>query len=313
MKTWSQWIVSGDTSRRVNHSGRHPSKGLVIRTLKDGYWDRTEVIELPEGGRRVRKRTKGAAFGPWGVESLRREIRYLTSLPERTAAVFPPVLAAWDDESGAAPDVGYEMPFYADHIDAGELARGGTLAQDEIDGFQDALADALFDRLHEPLAAQESLAGHVSSVVGQAWRALEKDPALSVLIQATDIELNGGRVLGPRTAFDRIRRRLLQRGDGREHQGHTTPRASTESHGIVQRSAESVLSLATTPAWLSLRANSSSAQPRRPAGYIGAGRRAAFSRARLRRQRAGGHRVEAARRGQMSNDEFRLSNRGKFE
>ena len=205
MKMWSQWIVSGDTSRRVNHSGRHPSKGLVIRTLKDGYWDRTEVIELPEGERRVRKRTKGAAFGPWGVESLRREIRYLASLPERTAAVFPPVLAVWDDESGAAPDVGYEMPFYADHIDAGELARGGTLAQDEIDGFQDALADALFDRLHEPLAARESLAGHVSSVVGQAWRALEKDPALSVLIHATDIELNGGRVLGPRTAFERIR------------------------------------------------------------------------------------------------------------
>lgn len=128
----------------MNHSGHHPSTGLVIRTLKDGYWDRTEVIELPEGERRVRKRTKGAAFGPWGVESLRREIRYLATLPKQTAAVFPPVLAAWEDESGGAPDVGYEMPFYADHIDAGELARCGTLAQDEIDGFQDALAVVLF-------------------------------------------------------------------------------------------------------------------------------------------------------------------------
>ena len=173
----------------MNHSGRHPSKGLVIRTLKDGYWDRTEVIELPGGGRRVRKRTKGVAFGPWGVESLRREIRYLASLPERIAAVFPTVLAAWDDESGGAPDVGYEMPFYAAHLDAGELARGGTLAQEEIDGFQDALAEALFDRLYEPLAAQESLAGHVSSVVGQAWHALEEDPAL-----ALEMPLAGGRV-----------------------------------------------------------------------------------------------------------------------
>jgi len=189
----------------MNHSGRHPSKGLVIRILKDGYWDRTELIELPGGVRRVRKRTKGAAFGPWGVESLRREIRYLASLPERVAAVFPTVLAAWDDQSGGAPDVGYEMPFYAAHLDAGELARCGTLAQEEIDEFQDALAEALFDRLYEPLAAQESLAGHVSSVVGQAWRALEEDPALSGLIQATDIELNGRRVLGPRTAFDQIR------------------------------------------------------------------------------------------------------------
>jgi hypothetical protein len=190
----------------VNLAGHHPSTGLVIRTLKDGYWDRTEVIELPGGERRVRKRTKGAAFGPWGIESLRREIRYLASLPERTAAVFPPLLAAWDNESGAAPDVGYEMPFYADHVDAGELARCGTLAQDAIDGFQDALAEAAFDRVHEPLAAQESLARHVSSIVEQAWHALEKDPALSVLIQATDIELNGRRMLGPRTAFERIRR-----------------------------------------------------------------------------------------------------------
>lgn len=201
---WSQWIVCRDIWRPVNLSGQHHLKGEVIRTLKDGYWDRTEVIELPGGERRVRKWTKGAAFGPWGVESLRREIRYLSSLPERTAAVFPPVLAAWDDQS-AAPDVGYEMPFYADHIDAGELARCGTLEQDEIDGFQDALAEAVFDNLHAPLVAQESLAGHVSSVVEQAWQALEKDPALSVLIDATDIELNGRRVFGPRTAFERIR------------------------------------------------------------------------------------------------------------
>ena len=72
----------------MNHSGCHPSKGFVIRTLKDGYWDRTDVIELPEGGRRVRKRTKGAACGPWGVESLRREIRYLlkAQLPGTAAA-----------------------------------------------------------------------------------------------------------------------------------------------------------------------------------------------------------------------------------
>ncbi len=204
MELWSQWVGFGNAFRHMNQFGRQPSKGYVTRTLKDGYWDRTEVIELPEGERRVRKRTKGAAFGPWGVESLRREIRYLNSLPERAAAVFPHVLAAWDNESGIDPDVGYEMPFYVDHIDAGELARDGTLAQDEIDGFQDALADAVFDRLHEQVAAQKSLAAHVSTVVGQAWSELERDPALCVLIHSTDIELNGGRVLGPRTAFERI-------------------------------------------------------------------------------------------------------------
>jgi hypothetical protein len=197
--------VSRDIPRRVNQSVRQPFEGLVIRTLKNGYWDRTEVIESPAGGLRVRKRTKGAAFGPWGVESLRREVRYLGSLPKRAASVFPPVLAAWDAEGRADPDVGYEMPFYADHLDAGELARRGILAQDEINDFQDALAEAVFDRLHEPLAEGESLAGHVSSVVAQAWCVLEKDPALATLVQAPSIELNGERALGPRTAFERIR------------------------------------------------------------------------------------------------------------
>lgn len=189
----------------LNHSRQHPSEGFAIRTLKDGYWDRTEVIETPTGERRVRKRTKGAAYGPWGIESLRREIRFLSSLSAQAEAVFPPVLAAWDDRNGSNPDIGYEMPFYADHRDAGVLARERALAQPEIDQFQDALAEAVFDRLHEPVATEESLAGHVISVLEQAWETLEKDPALTKLIQAPSIELNGERVLGPRAAFDRIR------------------------------------------------------------------------------------------------------------
>jgi len=35
--------------------------GRVVRTLKDGYWDRTEVVELGDGSRRVRKSAKGLA------------------------------------------------------------------------------------------------------------------------------------------------------------------------------------------------------------------------------------------------------------
>ncbi|MEO7413054.1 MAG: hypothetical protein ABIZ81_06835, partial [Opitutaceae bacterium] len=177
----------------------------VIRTLKDGYWDRTEVVELEAGGHRVRKRSKGATFGPWGIGSLRREISFLGSLPPRAAAVFPPVLATWDEEGGANPDVGYEMPFYADHRDAGVLARGGSLAQKEIDEFQDTLGEAVFDRLHEPVRAENSLAEHVASVIEQAWATLEKDSAAARLLQAPSILLNGKSVSGPREAFDRIR------------------------------------------------------------------------------------------------------------
>jgi Phosphotransferase enzyme family len=185
--------------------GSRSRKSRAVGTLKDGYWDRTEVIGLPDGSRRVRKQSKGAGFGPWGVNSLRREIRYLTSLPERDRSLFPPVLATWDDEAGAATDVGYEMPFYADHVDAGELARRGELPQNEIDEFQDALAEAVLERLHEPVTAEESLAAHVTSVVEQAWAELRKDSVLAPFLHPEIIELNGERALGPRAAFERIR------------------------------------------------------------------------------------------------------------
>ncbi len=107
-----------------------PSPGRVVRTLKDGYWDRTEVIELADGSQRVRKRNKGAAAaGPWGVESLRREIQYLQSLSARAATVLPSLLACWDRNASGMPDLGYEIPFHARHVDAGDLARRGALPQ----------------------------------------------------------------------------------------------------------------------------------------------------------------------------------------
>lgn len=189
----------------MNHSVPPTATGEVVRTLKDGYWDRTEVIATAAGERRVRKRTKGAGFGPWGIASLRREIAFLLSLPADAARVFPPVLAAWDVETPDGPEVGYAMPFYADHLDAGELARRGSLEQNEIDIFQDTLAAAVVDCLHEPVTAEESLAGHVSAVIEEAWRGLENDPASLPLIQAPSLLLNGEEVAGPKTAFARIR------------------------------------------------------------------------------------------------------------
>jgi len=130
--------------------------GRVLRTLKDGYWDRTEVVQLDDGSLRVRKSSKGdAPPGPWGVAALRKEIEYLSTLPERARAVFPPILAAWDDTAAESPRVGYEVPFYADHVDAGQLAREGALAQVEIDLFQGMLAEALLERVHVPRMAEE--------------------------------------------------------------------------------------------------------------------------------------------------------------
>jgi Phosphotransferase enzyme family len=181
-------------------------RGRVVRTLKDGYWDRTEIVELADGSRRVRKSSKGdAPPGPWGVAALRREIDYLSTLPGTARSVFPPILAAWDESGAATPAVGYEVPFYADHVDAGELARSGALGQAEIDGFQDALAEALLERVHAPLdATDQPLSQHVSDVVEHALHTLEAEPVLAPLIRADSVRLNHQHVAGPRVAFARI-------------------------------------------------------------------------------------------------------------
>jgi len=106
---------------------------------------------MADGSLRVRKSSKGdAPPGPWGVSALRREIAYLSALPPGAHGSFPPLLAVWD-EAGAVPSVGYEVPLYAEHTDAGELARRSSLTQAEVDEFQDALASALLDEVQVPL------------------------------------------------------------------------------------------------------------------------------------------------------------------
>ena len=134
--------------------------------------------EHDDGSLRVRKSSRGdAPPGPWGLAALRKEIAYLSTLPPRARAVFPPLLAAWDDAAADPPRVGYEIPFYADHFDAGALARRRALAQAEIDQFQDALAEvAARTGARVGAAANEPLSVHLVSVVDHALGALEADP-----------------------------------------------------------------------------------------------------------------------------------------
>jgi hypothetical protein len=181
-------------------------QGRVLGTLKDGYWDQSEVVQLADGSLRVRKTSKGdAPPGPWGVGALRREIEYLTTLSPVARYAFPPVLSSWDDSDTDPPRVGYEMPFYVDHVDVGELARRGALAQGEIDSIQDATAELLLEHVHlEPPMTRSSLAAHVRSVVESALRALEVDSALGVLVGAQAVRINGAAGMGPRVAFARI-------------------------------------------------------------------------------------------------------------
>lgn len=182
---------------------QEPSPGRVVRTLQDGFWDLTEVLELADGSQRVRKRSKGAtAERPWGIESLRREIRYLRSASPEAAEVLPRLLACWDRPGARGPEVGYEMPFYSAHRDAGTLARNGVLGQEEIDLFQGELADAVFARLHASTGRDaEPLSRHMTEAVRQAFDGLVVEPAFAALIEAEKIELNGRPMLGPRAAF----------------------------------------------------------------------------------------------------------------
>ena len=189
-------------------SGFGPSQANVVRILKNGYWDRTEVIELADSSRRVRKRTKGATGpGPWSIRSLRREIAYLGTLPLTAKQAFPQMLHAWDCETEGGPDVGYEMPYFSDHQDAGVLARGAKLTQVEIDLFQDHLGDAVIGGLHVADEADEPLSVHLTRVVHEAFADLRRDPELIALIDADRIRLNGEECWGPRAAFDQIQGR----------------------------------------------------------------------------------------------------------
>lgn len=182
-----------------------PSAGGRVRILQDGFWDLTEVIALGDGSLRVRKSSKGAAKGkPWGLESLRREIRYLQTLSPGAAAVLPPLLASWDRTGAGGPEVGYEMPYYPDHRDAGVLAREGVLSQEEIDQFQRELAQAVLERLHEPAGPHEVLSAHMVDAVRHAFAGLAEEASFAALIDAPEITLNGRSLVGPRTAFERI-------------------------------------------------------------------------------------------------------------
>ena len=178
----------------------------VVRTLKDGYWDRTELVSLPDGSLRVRKTSNGdAPPGPWGVGALRREIEYLSTLPSEARGAFPPLLARWDDGARGRAGVGYEVPFYAEHRDAGELAQCGMFVQSEADSFQLALLDVLLERVHGPPGAKsEPFSCHVTRVVDHSLGILEADPLLARLSRAESLRLNGERRAGLRTSFARL-------------------------------------------------------------------------------------------------------------
>jgi hypothetical protein len=162
------------------------------------------LIRLPDGSLRVRKVSKGTGSpGPWGVATLRREIQYLRSLPAGAAELFPPLLAAWDD----GKQLGYEMSYIADSADAGKLAQNDTFDQQQADGLQNKLGEAVFERLHVPVRSGCSLAAHVRQTVTDALARLHQQREFTSLIDLETIEVNGNRVAGARSAWQRLLKR----------------------------------------------------------------------------------------------------------
>lgn len=178
-----------------------PSHGTVLRVLKDGIWDRCELLELPGGSLRVRKTTKGT--GPWGVHTLRAEIQYLRALPPGVADYFPAVLAAWGTNP-ADTAVGYEMPYFAGWRDLGSLMREGNLFQRDADAIQDRLAGIVFKHLHRPEPPRATFATHIDQVLRDALAQLDRNPEFSPLIRAQEILLNGRIAVGPGRALQRL-------------------------------------------------------------------------------------------------------------
>ena len=177
--------------------------GRLVRTLKDGYWDRTEVVQLADGSLGSARARGRRAAGPWGLAALRKEIEYLSTLPPRARAVFPPLLAAWDDPSADPPRVGYEVPFYADHLDAGG-SRERALAQPEI-----TLVSRCAGGGTARTGARAGARGNRAALPytwspwwitrSARWRRIR----ISAVIRAESIRFNGEPQAGPRVAFAR--------------------------------------------------------------------------------------------------------------
>ena len=137
-----------------------------MKILRDGYWDRTDLIELKNSTLRVRKVTKGADTpGLWGVSTLRSEIQYMCFLDKNTARYFPRIYSVWDNEQS----IGYEIEYLSDAVVASELIQSGNISQAQANLFQDKLALIVFDKLHMPTAEDiQPLSEHIMHIFNRA-------------------------------------------------------------------------------------------------------------------------------------------------
>lgn len=179
-----------------------PCSDKIVRVLRDGYWDRTEVIRMKDGTLRIRKASKGTeTAGPWAVSTLRSEIQYLRCLDENTAKYFPKLLSAWDDGS----NVGYEAEYIQDAVVVSDLAQSASVDQSQVNIFQERLAHVVYDILHISMAPQkQSLSEHIMHVINAVLTQLSRQRELAPLIEASTVTINDKQLSGTRTAIAKL-------------------------------------------------------------------------------------------------------------
>jgi len=156
-----------------------PNLAAVDALLRDGYWDRTEIIRMVDGSQRVRKQSKGhQSAGPWGMDNLRAEAQYLQDLEPHLIDLFPRLIASWEE-----PAPGYDMSYHKECVDLGQLARAKVFNQHQADQFQTHLGKRVFGQLHTPSNAACILSANVLDTLKKASYAMASSSELACLLE----------------------------------------------------------------------------------------------------------------------------------
>tara|TARA_B110000503_G_scaffold68935_2_gene107582 strand:- start:2121 stop:3185 length:1065 start_codon:yes stop_codon:yes gene_type:complete len=163
-----------------------PNLAAVEVLLRDGYWDRTEIIRMADGSQRVRKQSKGQqSAGPWGMDNLRSEAQYLQDLEPHLLDLFPRLIASWEE-----PAPGYDMAYKNDCVDVGQLARAKVFNQQQANQFQNYLGKRVFGQLHTPSSAPCKLSENILDTLNKAAQATASLADLSCLLK-DQLTING--------------------------------------------------------------------------------------------------------------------------
>ena len=158
-------------------TSNRPTLAAIETLLRNGYWDRTEIIRMADASLRVRKQSKGhESSGPWGQDNLRAEAIYLQELEPHLLDLFPRMIASWQQ-----PAPGYDMAYMTGHVDVAQLVRSQTFNQQQSNEFQAHLGKRVFGQLHTPCQSLSSLAENVISTLQQAAQTLNEHAQLQCL------------------------------------------------------------------------------------------------------------------------------------